>query len=36
MKQVKIGERIMNPLVAFAPHEIAEGKNYRMLTGGMV
>lgn len=35
LKDVKIGEQRVNPLVAFAPHEIAKGEAYRMLTGGM-
>jgi len=35
LKNVKIGEKTVNPLVAFAPHKIAEGEAYRMLTGGM-
>ena len=36
MKAVKLGEKSVDPLVAFAPNVIAEGKNYRMLTGGML
>jgi len=35
LKDVKIGKQQANPLVAFAPQEIAEGEAYRMLTGGM-
>lgn len=35
LKGVKIGERYSDPLVAFAPQEIAKGEVYRMLTGGM-
>lgn len=35
LKDVKIGEKTVNPLVAFAPQEIAKGEAYRMLTGGM-
>ena len=34
LKDVKIGEQKVSPLVAFAPHEIAKGEAYRMLTGG--
>ena len=34
LKDVKIGERSAEPLVAFAPQEIAKGEAYRMLTGG--
>ena len=34
LKNVKIGKRRMDPLVAFAPYEIARGEVYRMLTGG--
>ena len=36
MKDVKVGTKTVNPLVAFAPQEIAKGKEYQMLTGGMV
>ena len=36
MKDAKVGTKIVNPLVAFAPHEIAKGREYQMLTGGMV
>lgn len=35
LKDVKIGQRKLSPLVAFAPHEIAKGEGYRMLTGGI-
>ena len=35
LKDVKIGDQKVSPLVAFAPHEIAKGEGYRMLTGGM-
>lgn len=35
LKNVKIGEQLSDPLVAFAPQEIAKGEVYRMLTGGM-
>ena len=35
LTDVKIGERRTSPLVAFAPHEIAKGEAYRILTGGM-
>lgn len=35
LKGVKIGDQISNPLVAFAPQEIAKGEVYRMLAGGM-
>lgn len=35
LKDVKIGERKVSPLVAFAPQEIAKGEGYRMLTGGI-
>ena len=35
LKDVKIGQRKHSPLVAFAPHEIAKGEDYRMLTGGI-
>lgn len=34
LKQVKIGDHVSDPLVAFAPQEIAKGEAYRMLTGG--
>ena len=34
VKDVKIGDKRNAPLVAFAPHEIAKGEGYRMLTGG--
>lgn len=34
LKRVKIGEQYADPLVAFAPQEIAKGEVYRMLTGG--
>ena len=35
LKNVKIGAHRTDPLVAFAPQEIAKGEAYRMLTGGM-
>lgn len=34
LKNVKIGKKRMDSLVAFAPYEIARGEVYRMLTGG--
>lgn len=34
LRHAKIGDRVADPLVAFAPHEIAKGEEYRMLTGG--
>ncbi len=35
-QNAKIGDRFENPLVAFAPEELAKGEAYRMLTGGAV
>lgn len=35
LKNVRIGKSLRDPLVAFAPHRIGNGENYRMLTGGM-
>lgn len=34
LKRAKIGDQVLDPLVAFAPQEIAKGEVYRMLTGG--
>lgn len=34
LKDVKIGEQRVSPLVAFAPQKLAKGEDYRMLTGG--
>ena len=36
LKQVRIGERTLNPIVAFAPEEIGKREVYRMLTGGTI
>ena len=35
LTDVKIGDHWTSPMVAFAPHEIAKGEAYRILTGGM-
>jgi len=35
LKNVKIGRKVCDPLVAFAPNKIGEGEVYQMLTGGM-
>lgn len=34
LKNVKIGDQRVSPLVAFAPQKLANGEEYRMLTGG--
>lgn len=36
LRRARIGDKTMDPLVAFAPSEIARGEYYRMLTGGTV
>ena len=36
LKGVRVGDRTVDPLVAFAPQVIGEGEPYRMLTGGAI
>lgn len=35
LKNVRLGDSVQDPLVAFAPHRIGGREGYRMLTGGM-
>lgn len=36
LKGVRIGNRVADPLVAFAPQAIGDGEGYGMLTGGVI